>query len=692
MTAECTGRPGSDDAGPAAGLPAAAGRVACTLAPVNAEFNWWLLIVGLVIGAGSSGSSSPTRGGGKRRPGARARAARRAGSPTRWPTPAEPLDDDEVLEVLRLHARLPRGGAAGRAVDDDARASRDRRRSPERLRSHPIGRTRSDARWRTRSRGVLAADDPERRGPGAEPQPVADEDGLARHVRRRRGRRARRRTGRPRAETGDLRHLADPVGEVAAEEHLADRPPARRRPRPSSGTRDRRAAAPGPRRRRRARSRSARRRACPVAAASGSCRRARRAGRPAGRRSGASSGRRRRAPRSPRPGVRTARRGWPFTMSPVPATATISAAARPASEPSDGPTARCGRAVRRPRGRRRPHRRRGGRRPLRRRRTESSAASRPPRAAGRRPRRRPASAPGARAAATVRTASPDDGRRRGAGARAPRRTPGSRRGGRRAPPPPACRPPSSRSKPSGSTAAISRSSRASACSIVSRHRSRFVRRPAPRPAPVPRPGRAPRPGPRAAAAGPAASASSPFRAASRAARRSPIASAPRCRPGRWPSARAPAARPARPRITSRSSAAASSPSGPGPRSAPPRTRARRDEPLEGRRVAARRSPPADESGTRFGRRPAARSRSTVRLRAIVWSHAASEPSRRVEQLRPVPEREERLLHYLFGDLPIRCQPARRREDRVDVPVVQSGQRVLRTRRDLADEGRFVARA
>ena len=30
---------------------------------------------------------------------------------------------------------------------------------------------------------------------------------------------------------------------------------------------------------------------------------------------------------------------------------------------------------------------------------------------------------------------------------------------------------------------------------------------------------------------------------------------------------------------------------------------------------------------RFGRRPAARNRSTVRLRAIVWSHAASDPTR-----------------------------------------------------------------
>ena len=101
-------------------------------------------------------------------------------------------------------------------------------------------------------------------------------------------------------------------------------------------------------------------------------------------------------------------------------------------------------------------------------------------------------------------------------------------------------------------------------------------------------------------------------------------------------------------------------------------------------------PLAEESGTRFGRRPAARSRSTVRLRAIVWSHAASEPVSRVEQLRSVPEREKRLLHHFFGDLPIGCQPDRRREDRVDVPVVQGGQRVLRTGGNLANEGRFVA--
>ena len=91
-----------------------------------------------------------------------------------------------------------------------------------------------------------------------------------------------------------------------------------------------------------------------------------------------------------------------------------------------------------------------------------------------------------------------------------------------------------------------------------------------------------------------------------------------------------------------------------------------------------------------GRRPAARSRSTVRLRAMVCSHAASEPSVRVVRLRPVPQRQERLLHDLFCHSPIRCQPARRREDRVPVTVVERGQRVMRAARDLAHERGVVA--
>ncbi len=67
------------------------------------------------------------------------------------------------------------------------------------------------------------------------------------------------------------------------------------------------------------------------------------------------------------------------------------------------------------------------------------------------------------------------------------------------------------------------------------------------------------------------------------------------------------------------------------------------------------------------------------------------PDIRVEQLRPVPEREERFLDDLLGHLPIRCQPVRRREDRVDVPIVEIAEGRLRARRDLADEEGVVER-
>ena len=79
------------------------------------------------------------------------------------------------------------------------------------------------------------------------------------------------------------------------------------------------------------------------------------------------------------------------------------------------------------------------------------------------------------------------------------------------------------------------------------------------------------------------------------------------------------------RITSRSSAAASSPSGTRSEVRAAEDRATRRTIRSRAAVSCSSMPAADESGTRFGRRPAARSRSTVRLRAIVWSHAASEP-------------------------------------------------------------------
>ena len=61
------------------------------------------------------------------------------------------------------------------------------------------------------------------------------------------------------------------------------------------------------------------------------------------------------------------------------------------------------------------------------------------------------------------------------------------------------------------------------------------------------------------------------------------------------------------------------------------------------------------------------------------------PDGRIEQLGPIPERQERLLNHLFGDLPIRGQADRRREDRVDVPIVERRQGRLRASGDRPDE-------
>ena len=100
---------------------------------------------------------------------------------------------------------------------------------------------------------------------------------------------------------------------------------------------------------------------------------------------------------------------------------------------------------------------------------------------------------------------------------------------------------------------------------------------------------------------------------------------------------------------------------------------------------------ADESATSDGRRPAARSRSIARFRAIVCSHAASEPAARVERLGPVPQGEECLLHDLLGDPPIRCQPIRRSEDRGAVPVVDDLERRLGPRDHPLDDLGVVGR-
>ena len=63
--------------------------------------------------------------------------------------------------------------------------------------------------------------------------------------------------------------------------------------------------------------------------------------------------------------------------------------------------------------------------------------------------------------------------------------------------------------------------------------------------------------------------------------------------------------------------------------------------------------------------------------------------RRVERLCPVPQREERVLHHLFGYPTIRCQPGCRREDRSAMPVIEARQGIERPARDHADESDVV---
>ena len=57
----------------------------------------------------------------------------------------------------------------------------------------------------------------------------------------------------------------------------------------------------------------------------------------------------------------------------------------------------------------------------------------------------------------------------------------------------------------------------------------------------------------------------------------------------------------------------------------------------------------------------------------------------IEQLRPVPEREERFLHNLLGDLSVTGETERDGVDAADVPVVERREGLLRAVRHGADE-------
>jgi hypothetical protein len=127
---------------------------------VNSEFNWWLLIVGLVVGAGLVWLVVAD----SRRREVDESESEREGE-ARWIAEAmtdagRPVDPDDVLDILRLHAAYlaapPPDEPFDDAVDDDAavapgwvsvpdRVDATRDASQGRSMAHPAGPDRPDA-------------------------------------------------------------------------------------------------------------------------------------------------------------------------------------------------------------------------------------------------------------------------------------------------------------------------------------------------------------------------------------------------------------------------------------------------------------------------------------------------------------------------------------------------------------------
>ena len=97
------------------------------------------------------------------------------------------------------------------------------------------------------------------------------------------------------------------------------------------------------------------------------------------------------------------------------------------------------------------------------------------------------------------------------------------------------------------------------------------------------------------------------------------------------------------------------------------------------------------TASRDGRRPSARSRSIARWRAIASSQVSSEPDRGVEQARPSPERDERVLDDLGGHLPVAQEAGDRAEQEARVPVVRDHERALIARGDARRQPSVVER-
>lgn len=128
---------------------------------MNSEFNWWLLIVGLVVGAGLVWLVVAD----SRRREVDVTEAEREGE-ARWIAEAmtdagRPIDDDDVEDILRLHAAYlaapPPDEPLDDVVDDDdaaaapgwvsvpERVGAARDVSHDRSMAHPAGSDRPDA-------------------------------------------------------------------------------------------------------------------------------------------------------------------------------------------------------------------------------------------------------------------------------------------------------------------------------------------------------------------------------------------------------------------------------------------------------------------------------------------------------------------------------------------------------------------
>ena len=143
-------------------------------------------------------------------------------------------------------------------------------------------------------------------------------------------------------------------------------------------------------------------------------------------------------------------------------------------------------------------------------------------------------------------------------------------------------------------------------------------------------------------------------------------------------------------MAARTDAASAAASGPGSGAAPPSTVA--SGPSRSKPASASSGSPWLPSDTSVGRRPMARSRSTVRFRAIDRSHvpsdasAGSNSSARFQSARNVSCTTSSAMP------PIAREPERDGMDAVDVPVVERREGLLRAARDGPDERSLVGSA